>query len=377
MSSRILELLAGKNEREKMIVRTSLIGILTNFFLAAAKAAIGLLANSIAFVLDAVNNLSDILSSVITIIGTRLAGRKADRNHPLGHGRIEYFAALLVAVVILYAGITAMIQSVKKIIHPSASEHSLLSLLVLGGAILAKLLLGRYVKKKGRQLHSDALYASGTDAFMDAVLSASVFLSTVLLMLSGINIEAYVGVLISAFIIKSGLEILWSTVQEMIGIRAPREIVEAVRSSMIQDKDVEGVFDIILHSYGPERYVGSAHVTVSDKMTARQIDEMERRLAEKVYKEQGILLTGIGIYISDSDPEIGELKRRVDQAISRFDGVLQTHGFSVDKEKKIIFFDIVLDFDLPDRQARFAEITQAVGQACPGYEIRPVLDLDV
>ena len=160
-------------DRNKVIIRTSIIGIIANIFLAAFKAAVGLAANSIAVVLDAVNNLSDALSSIVTIIGTRLANKLPDRKHPLGHGRIEYLSAMLVSALVLYAGITALIESVKKIITPEEADYSMVSLIVIASAVIVKILLGRYVKAQGEKVNSGSLIASGSDATFDAILSAS------------------------------------------------------------------------------------------------------------------------------------------------------------------------------------------------------------
>ncbi|MBP5224070.1 MAG: cation transporter, partial [Lachnospiraceae bacterium] len=186
--------------REKVIVRTSVLGIVANVFLAAMKAVIGLFAHSIAVILDAVNNLTDVLSSVITVIGTKLAGKKPDKKHPFGHGRIEYFTEMIIGILILYAGITALVESVKKIITPEPADHSAVTIVILAAAIVVKLLLGLYVRKKGKEVNSGSLKASGTDALFDAILTVSVLVSAGLYLLFKINIEAYVGILISAFI---------------------------------------------------------------------------------------------------------------------------------------------------------------------------------
>ena len=154
-------------DREKIIVRTGIIGIVVNILLASFKAVVGLLANSIAIILDAVNNLSDALSSTITIIGTKLAGKKADKEHPMGHGRIEYISAAVIAIIILYAGIASFIESVKKIISPSVPKYSIVTIVIVAVAVVVKIFLGTYVKKKGESVNSDSLKASGKDALFD------------------------------------------------------------------------------------------------------------------------------------------------------------------------------------------------------------------
>ena len=197
-----------KNSREKIVIKTSIISIISNIVLAGFKAFIGLLANSIAIISDAINNLSDALSSIITIVGTKLAGKSPDKKHPYGYGRIEYMTSLIVSAIVLYAGITALVESVKKIIHPEVSDYSTITLVILTVAIIIKFILGLYVKKKGKEVNSDSLVASGSDAFNDAILSISVLISAIIYMLFNISLEAYVGVLLSLFIIKTGLELI-------------------------------------------------------------------------------------------------------------------------------------------------------------------------
>lgn len=181
------------NNREKVVIRTSVISIISNIILAGFKAFVGLLANSIAIISDAINNLSDALSSIITIVGTKLAGKSPDKKHPYGYGRIEYMTSLVVSAIVLYAGITALVESVKKIIHPEVADYSTIALIILIAGIIVKFILGIYVKKKGKDVNSDSLVASGSDAFNDAVLSISVLASTVIYMIFNVSLEAYVG----------------------------------------------------------------------------------------------------------------------------------------------------------------------------------------
>ncbi len=217
------------NNREKVVIKTSIISILSNIVLAGFKAFIGLLANSIAIISDAVNNLSDALSSIITIVGTKLAGRKPNKKHPYGYGRIEYITSLIVSVIVLYAGITALIESIKKIIHPEVSDYSYVTLIILIAGIIVKFILGLYVKKKGKSVNSDALVASGTDAFNDAILSISVLASAVIYMVFNISLEAYVGVLLSLVIIKSGIELIKESVDNMLGIRVESSLSRQIK----------------------------------------------------------------------------------------------------------------------------------------------------
>ena len=361
--------------RDKIIVRTSIIGIITNVFLAAFKAAVGLISGSIAVVLDALNNLSDVLSSVVTIIGTKLAGKQPDKEHPLGHGRAEYLGSMVVAGIILYAGITAGIESVKKIFSPTDPDYSVISLIIVGSAIIVKLLLGRYVSAMGHRTNSVSLIASGSDALFDAVLSASVLASALIFLFTGTNLEAFVGVVISVFIIRAGIEILLDTIDELLGKRIDREIVGAVKATICQEEAVSGAYDLILHNYGPDKLIGSVHIEIPSDMTAAAIDRLERSIADRVYSEHGVILTGIGIYSVDSSQS--DIRSRIAAMIRRHDGVLQIHGFYADHELKRMSFDVILDFELPDRNAVLNDIRREVQEVYPDWDINVTMDIDI
>lgn len=367
-----------QQDRGKVIVRTSVIGIIANLFLAGFKAAVGLISHSIAVILDAVNNLSDALSSVITIIGTFLSGKKPDQKHPLGYGRIEYISALLVSALVLYAGITSGVESVKKIFRPEEADYSPVSLVIIGAAVVVKLLLGLYVRRTGKRVSSGALTASGSDALFDAVISLSVLVSAVIFLTTGVSLEAYLGVVIAALIIKSGVEMMLETLDEILGKRTEKETAAAIRRTVCEDKDVHGAYDLILHSYGPEKLIGSVHVEVQDTLTAEEIDDMERRIALNVYEKHGVLLTGIGIYsMNTTDDEVKEMRSAVTRAVMSREGVLQLHGFYYNKETKTVSLDVILDFELEDRDRTFAEIEKDLREKFPQTEFRLTMDIDV
>ena len=363
--------------RGKVIIRTSIIGILANLGLAAFKMVIGLASNSIAVILDAVNNMTDMLSSVITIIGTRLAGKAPDKKHPLGHGRTEYITALLVAGIVLYAGLTSLVESVKKIITPETADYSIISLIIIAAAVIVKLALGHYVKAKGIEVNSGSLIASGSDATFDALISASVLASAVIFLATGLSLEAYVGVMISIFIIKSGIEMVLDTVSDILGKREDGELVRRIKEVMVEDPDVQGAFDLILYNYGPEMLYGSVHVEVKDTLTAAQIDEMDRRLVKSVLKETGVYLTGISIYSQNtSDQEAMDIRRKVLETVMAHDYALQMHGFYLNRETRKMRFDVVLSFDY-NRDDCISEIYKEISGMFPDYDITVVPDLDI
>ena len=377
MSSEPVNLETMAAERERTIIKTSVVGIATNVLLAAFKAVVGLLSRSIAVTLDAVNNLSDALSSVITIIGAKLGARQPDHKHPLGHGRVEYISSLLVAAIVLYAGITSLVESVKKIIHPEAADYSTVSLLIIAVAIAVKLVLGRYVKAQGEKVNSGALIASGSDASFDAILSASVLASAIIFLVWHISLEAYVGVVIAAFIIKAGIGMTTETLDDILGHREDAETSLKIKRLLTEEPEVRGAYDLILYNYGPNKDYGSVHLELPDTMTVDQVDVLTRRVEAKVYRETGVILTGVGVYsYNTTDEQAAQIRNAVQEAVLSHDWALQMHGFYVDTEKKTMRFDVVLSFDV-DRKEALETLQREVRALYPDYNAMIVPDVDV
>ena len=363
-------------DRDRIIFRTSLLGILTNVILVCFKAVAGFLSHSIAIVLDAVNNLSDVLSSVVTIAGARLALRDADRMHPLGHGRIEYLSALIVSILVLYAGITSMIESIRKILNPEPVSYTPVMMVLLAMAVIVKIILGRYVSRRGKLAHSTALEASGRDALNDAFLSFSVLVSALICSLTGFSLESWVGLLIAVFILRTGFHLIRETLDDILGHRADPEITHQIRDILTGDPSVLGAYDLILHNYGPDRNYGSAHLELPDTMTVAEVDRLTRRLEAEVYQKTGVIMTGIGVYsCNTTDSEAADIRNRVQERVLSHDWALQFHGFSLDTAAKTMRFDVVLSFDA-DRASSVRRLTEEIEQICPGYSIQITPDVD-
>ena len=367
-----------RNNREKAIVKTSIIGILANVLLATFKAIIGLLSNSIAIILDAINNLSDALSSVITIIGAKLAGKAPDKEHPYGHGRIEYLAAMIIAVIVLYAGITALIESIKKIIYPETPDYQVVSLIIVVVAIIVKIILGIYVKTVGKKVKSDSLINSGKDALMDSIISLATLISAVIFIFSGVSLEAWLGSIISLVIIKSGIEMLKTTVSHILGRRAESEIAKAVEKTVYECEGVKGAYDLLLHNYGPDTYIGSVHIEVPDTTTAIEIDELTRKIMKTVYQKHHVILAAIGIYaLNTKDKDVIEIRNKISSIVHSYESVLQMHGFYLNKNEKIINFDIIIDFSNENREDVYKEIYNKIKELYPEYELNITMDIDI
>lgn len=363
--------------REKEIIRTSIIGIFANIALAAFKAGVGLLANSIAVVMDAVNNLSDALSSVITIVGTKLANLPADKKHPYGHGRIEYFSAIIIAMIVLFAGATSLIESIKKIIHPETADYSVVSLVIISVAVIVKLVLGSYVKRVGKTVNSDSLVASGSDALFDAVISLATLLSAIVMLVWHISLDSWLAAIISLVIIKAGVEMVMAPVNRLLGVRITSSYTKQIKKDVATVKGVLGAYDLLIHEYGPQMSVGSVHVEVLDTLTACEIDTITRRIQKLIANKYGIFLT-VGIYaVNTHDNESAHIGHEIRQIAVAKECVMQTHGVYVNPEDKDIKFDILVSFDADDALKLREDIIREINQKYPDYHVSVNIDHDI
>lgn len=364
-------------DRYSEILKTSIIGIIANVLLVAAKAAIGWIANSISIILDAVNNLADAISSVVTIIGIKLAGKAPDKKHPFGYGRTEYISTLAISVIILYAGITAGIESVKGIIEPTKPEYNGVMLIILGIAAVVKVALGLFYRKKGKDTNSDSLKATGADSLFDSVISAATIVAAVIFLCFNVSLEAYLGAIISLIIIRSGVEILRETLSKILGEGASVELVKKIKQSIAAHDGVQGAYDLIFHNYGENVYVASVHIEVVDSMNANEIDVLIRHITDDIYKEFGVLLTAIGIYSHNTmDEDIIKMRENVSRIAVAYDNVHQVHGFYVNKNDKIMRFDMVFSFDEKDRRSLYNKVIDDLKKEYPEYEISAGMDSD-
>ena len=361
-------------DRNSQIIRTSVIGIIANVLLAAFKAIVGIIANSVAIVMDAVNNLSDALSSVITIVGAKLSQRPADNKHPFGHGRIEYFSAIIIAVIVLSAGITSLIESVKKIFEPVTPTYSATTLIVIIVAIAVKLILGEYVKRKGKQLKSDALTASGSDALFDAAITLTTLISAGIMLIWNVSLDGILSTLISAVIIKAGIEMLASPVNELLGARVPAELTRQIKEEVSAFEGVHGVFDLILHNYGPEVMIGSLHINVYDTLSAYDIHGLSRKISMQMYEKHGIIMS-IGIYaISTGENQRTELQSKVMEKLSAHTEIIQIHGFYCSEKEKMFSVDVVPDMSVHNDAALSASLVSELQPLAPDMRVTVVID---
>lgn len=363
-------------ERNRGITMASIKGIIGNVVLVGFKMFVGLASNSIAIILDAVNNLTDVLSSVLTIVGTKLAAKSADKEHPFGHGRVEYMTTMAIAFIILTAGLMSLKESVEKIIHPEPSVFDIPGLVIIAVAIVVKVIMGRYVKSQGEKYQSDALVASGVDALFDAVITFATLISAGLVYFFNLDIQGYVGALISIFILKAAFDILKEMYNHLIGIRADDDLVRQIKETIAKHPEVGGVYDLVLNSYGPGETIGSVHISVPEDLTVGEIHPLTKKIAVHLYNQFGIAMT-VGVYAENTPSlKVSEIRKALDQVISLYTHVVQVHAFFVQEDKKVIYYDIIFDFDEEDPHGTLEKIKDDMKQRYPDYTQFAIVDTD-
>ncbi|MBK5201357.1 MAG: cation transporter [Spirochaetaceae bacterium] len=363
--------------REEQIIKTSIIGIIANIILSAFKLVIGLLSSSIAIMLDALNNLSDALSSIVTIVGMKLALRPADKGHPYGHGRIEYLTGMIISFIVLFAGLTALKESINKIIHPTKATYTTVMLLIIIVAIVVKIILGKYTKTTGERVHSTSLIASGTDALFDSIVSSSTLLSALISIIFKVNLDGIIGSIIAVIIVKAGIQMLLNTLNDILGARIDKEYSQMIKEEIRADENVLGVYDLSLHNYGPEHMVGSVHIAVKEDLKAKDIFAITRALTTKMYLKYGVTLT-FGIYaINDRNSDILEMKQKISNYVISIFGIIQIHALYINIEKKEIDFDIVVDFEVKNIKLLKEKLINHIKNEFEGYSVSIMADTDM
>ncbi len=366
-------------KRDQVIIKTSIIGIIGNIILVSFKAIIGFIAGSISVIMDALNNLTDALSSVITIVGTKLSNKKPNKKHPYGYGRIEYITSSLIAALILFAGGTAIYESINSIIdhfkNDTLPDFQIYSLIIISAAIIVKIALGIFFRIQGKKADSENLIASGMDALYDAILSLSTLVGAILAYFAKIYVEGYLGIIIGLFIIKSGIEVFKESLSSMIGNRFDKEIVSNIKSDVNKIDGVLGAYDLILNSYGHNKNIGSIHISVDASLTANEIQKIERKISELLYTKYNTIMT-VGVYAENNDLESKEIKKELNSILAKYKNVLQLHGFYLDKKEMVCNFDLVISFDEENPDDVISEIKAKISEKYKEYKFVIVFDQD-
>lgn len=363
-------------DRMKKVVTVSIVGIFVNVALGVIKIIVGNAANSVAVTSDAVNNFADSISSLVTIITMIIVGKGATRKHPFGFGRVEYFSSIIISVLVLFTGGEFMVESIKHIIHPVATNYGNVALVLLVVAILAKIFLGLYTRRQGKKANSPNLVASGQDALSDAILTGVTFVGALLSRFAHWNIDGWIGAIVSIFVLKSGLEILLDVVNKLLGDRPDAKLGDMIMKEITATPGIIGAYDLILHNYGPNIFIGNVNVELDEQLSIRDAYEIVKPLSVKIANEYGVFMY-FGFYaVNTTDKKTMEMNQKVKDILMKEPDVLQVHAFYVEQDKKFMSFDVVLDFNVKDQLAKEKTIRDKVHSLFPDYEVEMVFDKD-
>ncbi len=331
-------------------VLSSVVGICCNVFLFLVKLIIGLLLNSVSVMSDAFNNLSDAASSVIGFVGVRMAGRPADKDHPFGHGRIEYVAALIVSFLVIEVGLTFFKSSFNKILHPEALSFQAVSLVILALSIGVKLWLAFFNRKLGRRTGSKVMEATAADSLGDVLVTGATILSVLLYGIFGFNIDGFIGLAVSVVVMVAGINIARDTLKPLIGEAIDPAVYRKIKQFVESYDGIEGTHDLLVHSYGPSTKMASIHAEVDGHGNLEEIHEVIDRIEREAKEQLGILLVIHMDPLELTDPVVEERRSAVLGFLEQIDGRITLHDFRmVNGRKRInLFFDIVVPYDLDD-----------------------------
>ena len=371
-------MLANRNpDRDKVIRETSLLAIILNSIMAAVKIIIGLISGSVAIVSDGINNAGDILSSFVTMLGNIIAKRKPTHSHPLGFGRIEYLSALIVSFIILFAGFELLSSSVSKIIEPTEMDMSQMMVLIIIVTIFMKLFLWKLNSRAAVKTDSDALKASATDSLIDALSSSVTVLAVIISYAAPIHLDGWAGLLVSIFILYSGVRNILTTVSSIVGERPAKATVNEIRAIINRHPPLHGGYDIQIHTYGPSRMIGTCNVEVPSDAKGEEIFDAMTDAQTEIMDSMGIYFT-FGMYAVNSDnPVVILMKREVLKVLKSVSpDVISIHAFHVHLNDSRVHFDVVVDFSLTDYAAFRKNASKALTEAFPTYSFQFNIDPD-
>lgn len=360
--------------REHEIVKASVIGIAGNMLLVAFKMVIGFFSHSIAIILDGVNNATDALSSIVTIVGTKVAGRPPDAKHPFGYGRIEYLTSVVIAVIILVAGALSLRESILKIIHPATPSYSTITITIIVVAILGKVALGIVFKRYGDKTSCEALIASGVDSNYDAVLSAGTLVVAFAQNQWNVNIDGAVGVVISLVVCKAGIEVLHDALAPIIGTPEDREHVANIKRYIRTFPNVCDVHNVVMDNFGPNKIIGSVYIDVPDDLTARQVGELTRSIAKGLQDKFNVELT-VGIRTDNTTPEFAPMQKALEELAKKDERVINVHAFYVDPDTKTCYFDMVVKLKSDGKKAK-DDLVAAMQKRYPDFSFDVQVETD-
>lgn len=363
-------------DRQKVITRTAIIGIITNLVIAAVKVIIGLVVSSLAIISEGVNNASDSATSFLTLIGAKLSTKHPDEKHPFGYGRIEYLTALVIGIMILFTGVSMLRESIDAIIHPAKMAVTILAICIVGGTAIVKFILGVYTERKGRAVGSESLIAVGKDSKNDSFFSLVTIISSIIFLVSGISLDAYASVVFSFVVLKTAYETLKDTASDLIGTTGRDDLAKTLYNEIAATEGVISVADMMLHSYGSDSYSGSANVEIDHKKTIGEAYEVLHDLQLRIMNEHNVVMV-FGIYAVDKDsPYMKELRSCISEFTKGQEHIKSFHALYLSPTTKTIYCDFIVDYDLRDWDGLREEFLEYMAGKYPDNPVQLVIETE-
>ena len=360
-------------EREKVGTKASVVGIVTNAALFGLKFILGSMMRSVAVIADGFNNLSDAASSIVSLIGFKVAGKKPDAKHPFGYGRIEYIAALVVSFLILTTGLSVIKDSFANIIKPESLSVTLAGFIGLGISIVAKIVLGLYTKRLGKKIDSISLIASGTDALNDVVVTFATVISMVVFMIFKVNIDGYIGCVVAFFIIKAGIEVVTDALGPLLGQPADKEVVDKIEEIILSGEGIVGVHDLVVHNYGPGRIFASAHAEIPSDCDLLRMHDIIDQIETKIFKEINVEITIHFDPIDVNNDNLARMREKVAEIVNNIDSTLKFHDFRMvsGHTHTNLIFDIVYPYNCKLKEEEVLEkIDEKIDELSDFYNMK-------
>jgi len=362
--------------REGVVVTTSALGLLVNLPVAVVKIIIGLLSSSLAILSEGAHNAADAATSLLTIVGVKLAGRRPTRKHPFGFGRMEYLTALVIAGLILFTGVEFLLSAVEQIRHPVATDISSASLLILACSAVIKLALGLYTMRVGKSVDSAALVALGTESRNDCLMSGVTILSAIVYIMFGISVDAWAGLLIAALIIKAGLSLLLETLGDLLGRTPDKDLADRLYKEIRACPMVINAADMCLHNYGPDNYQGSVNLELAYDRSVEEVYSTIHELQLRIMHEYGVTLV-FGIYAVDNvSPDSRALRACVAQFVRQTEHVESYHALFKSEKEKRIYCDFIVDYELRDWECVERAFAAYMAGQYPGYDVELTVETE-
>lgn len=364
------------NSREGIIAGTSGLGIIVNVLVSLLKVIFGVLASSIAIISEGVNNAADALTSVLALLGTKLAGKHPDEKHPFGYGRIEYLTSLVISVFILVSGFEVLTSSIKLIFEPAKLAISYVSLAIVAVTAIIKLILGLYTIKMGKKADSGTLIAVGVDCRNDCFASLITIASALIFLFFDYSVDAYAGIITSILILKAGYEVLKDTISELLGRPGEKELASLIYREVFATEGVLNAADMMLHNYGPEAWSGSVNIEIDHEKTVGEVYQIIHDLQLRIMHEHKVTMV-FGIYAVDNDHEdVKEIRTRVADYVKEAENVKSFHAIYLDPASDKIYCDLVVNYKLRDWDKLREDFLSYMKQFYPSNEIELTIETE-